>query len=197
MIAVDQLSPDALLQHARRLVGDADPGTSEHALDLRRATSSAYYAVFHELCWQAAAQVSGCPPDRRPPAVVLAHLVRWFSHAAVADACAQVAILAAPVVDARWRDRGREAWHVLRGGDATAPPDHLLNLAERIAMLRQRRHAADYDRLAPFQHDDIAAMVDVATEIVDLLREHAGSPAYRGFFVLVAMSARQRMRKLT
>lgn len=124
MIAVDQLSPDALLAHARRLVGDGDDGTAEHALDLRRAASSAYYAVFHELCFQAAAQVSGCPPGTDPPRIIVAHLARWFTHAAVADAC----------------DRALKA-----------------------------------------------------EEVVELLRAHSASPAYRGFFVLVAMSARQRL----
>jgi uncharacterized protein (UPF0332 family) len=192
MIAVDQLSPDALLEHARRLVGDGDDRTAEHALDLRRAASSAYYAVFHELCLQAAAQVSGCPPGSTPPRVVVAHLVRWFSHAAVADACARVRSLGALPIGSGWSAGRAQAWHVLRGAEQE-PPHHLLSAAAAIIDLRELRHHADYDRLIVLDHDDIAEVVETAAEVVELLREHAASPAYRGFFVLVAMSARRRM----
>jgi hypothetical protein len=178
MIAVDQLSPDALLAHARRLVGDGDDGTAEHALDLRRAASSAYYAVFHELCFQAAAQVSGCPPGTDPPRVIVAHLARWFTHAAVADACDRALSLGTLVIDPGWK---------------ASRPQHLLFAAEMIRFLRNLRHRADYDRLAILEHDDVAQAVEKAVEVVELLRAHSASPAYRGFFVLVAMSARRRL----
>lgn len=193
MIAVDQLSPDALLAHARRLVGDRDDGTAEHALDLRRAASSAYYAVFHELCFQAAAQVSGCPPGTDPPRVIVAHLARWFTHAAVADACDRALSLGTLVIDPSWKASRSQTWHVLRGVDQRQPPQHLLFAAEMIRSLRDVRHRADYDRLAFLEHDDVAQAVEKAEEVVDLLRAHSASPAYRGFFVLVAMSARRRL----
>jgi hypothetical protein len=193
MIAVDQLSPDALLAHARRLVGDGDDGSSEHSLDLRRAASSAYYAVFHELCFQTAAQISGCPPGNDPPSVVIAHVGRWFTHAAVADACQRALALGTLPIGPDWKASRSQAWRVLRGAQERQAPQHLLFAAETIVDLRQLRHDADYDRLTVLEHDDVAEALDKAEQVLELLRAHSASPAYRGFFVLVAMSARRRL----
>lgn len=51
------ISPDGLLDHARRLAGEGK-GRPPDA-DLRRGVSAAYYAVFHDLTDRAARHIIG------------------------------------------------------------------------------------------------------------------------------------------
>lgn len=73
-------------------------------------------------------------------------------------------------------------------------PGHLLDITERIPRLRELRYDADYDRVRRLDFDTVAAAVARAAKVVELVRQHAASPAYRGFFVLVAMSARRQLQ---
>ncbi|MDO8189328.1 hypothetical protein Q5424_24765 [Conexibacter sp. JD483] len=195
MSVVDQLAPDALISHAWRLVGDEPLGTAAHALDLRRAVSSAYYAVFHEVCHRTAGQVTGRGRYTVTiPDVVVAHLVRAIPHRAVATACRQVEALRKTRPDNRWTNERVAAWHLVHVDPPNPPSVHLCAFAIALVKSLDFRQLADYDRLAVIEYDDAANAVDAAERALVTLREDGDTPAFQGFFTLVAMAARGSMR---
>jgi hypothetical protein len=138
-VAID---PDGLIQAARHLVDHNPTGRPRNAL-LRRAVSSASYALFHEISRQAAQQML---PNA--PTAAQYSLARCFSHSQVSLPCAWIAQRGSkeppgrlkPVVDA------------LRN---TA----IVPVAEAFYDLRKAREDADYNHL----HKDIAKATVVAT----------------------------------
>jgi hypothetical protein len=195
MSVVDQLAPDALISHAWRLVGDEPLGTPAHALDLRRAVSSAYYALFHEVCLRTAGQVTGRGlfPAAKPD-LVIAHVIRAISHRAVSSACRQIDTLRDELPDDRWTKERVAAWHLVHVEPPDPPPDRLCAFALTLHRSRALRQTADYDRLAVIEYDDAANAVDAAEEALAILQEDGESAAFQGFFALVAIAARGQLK---
>lgn len=184
----------ALLDQARRLIDPAG-GAEPHPIDVRRAVSAAYYAVYHELALRVASQLVGGPQAAVDPASTGAiHVTRWFTHGALLEACRLVRVLHRSSTDPSWRAKRRSAWHLLHEHDPAAPSEGLLETAERIAALRTLRNWADYDFAAVLDRGSAVAAIDSAAVAVETLRRHAHTATYRGFFVLVAMSARGELQ---
>jgi uncharacterized protein (UPF0332 family) len=138
-VAID---PDGLIQAARHLVDHNPTGRPRNAL-LRRAVSSAYYALFHEISRQAAQQMT---PGAVPAAQYT--LARFFSHAQITLACSWIA------------QRGSKAPPAkLKPVVETLRNSSLVPVAEAFYDLRKAREAADYDHL----HKDIAKETVIAT----------------------------------
>lgn len=167
-VAID---PDGLIQAARHLVEHNPTGRPRNAL-LRRAVSSAYYALFHEISRQAAQQMLPNAPSAAQYA-----LARAFSHAQISLPCAWIAqreskqppMRLQPVVDA------------LRG---TA----IVPIAEAVYDLRKAREDADYNHL----HKDIAkatvvATIDDAETAIDHFRSATADRT--AFLALIAICA--------
>ncbi|ADB49170.1 hypothetical protein [Conexibacter woesei] len=193
MTTLDHLDASTLLTHARRLVDDPDAPQE----DLRAAISAAYYAVFHDVCRRAATQIAGRPAqDAASPAVsvAIAQLVRWFSHRALLDAGQLVQGLDRAAADPTWHTRRVAAWELLHDEQPHPLPGHLLAVIRSIRMLQDMRQSASYDRVVLFGHEQALDAITLAEEALDLLRQHAQTPAYRAFFVLVTMSARNGAR---
>ena len=114
--------PEQLLGLSRRIAGAGDGGEAS----LRRAVSTAYYAVFHLLTTSAAQRLAPVQPEG-----LWSRLCRMFDHASVDDTC-------------RLFSSGR-----LRGfgeGFITHPVEAgLTNFAHSFSELRELRMAADYD----------------------------------------------------
>lgn len=193
MTTLDHLDASSLLTHGRRLVEDSEAPQE----NLRAAISAAYYAVFHDVCLRAATQIAGRPAnDAASPAVsvAIARLVRWFSHRALLDAGQLVQALDRATADPTWHARRLAAWELLHDEQPHPLPGHLLAAVELIRALQDMRQSASYDRVVLLEHQQALGAIERAGHVLDLLHQHAHTPAYRAFFVLVAMSARNGAR---
>lgn len=102
-----------LVQHARSQI---DPkGREPGEADFRRAVSTAYYAVFHELCIQVANEFAGTSRDG-----VWAQFYRALDHGQTKIRCSQLRAL-------------------------SGTSQELKKFAESFATLQIRRHRCDYD----------------------------------------------------
>ncbi|MFO0842980.1 MAG: hypothetical protein U0797_11390 [Gemmataceae bacterium] len=116
-------------------------------VNLRRAVSSAYYALFHALTDQACRQMLGAGHAEAPYRHAAA---RGFGHGAMRQACAAFA-------------GGTLKAGVAKGLPATfAVPDELKVLARTFVEVQDQRHAADYDRTERFRRSDVLTLVDQA-----------------------------------
>ena len=188
----DHLQARHLLAQAEQLAGrGAGPGRPRQ-VDLRRAVSAAYYAVYHEVTLRSAAQIIGYDQTAvQPPAPPVAHLVRWFSHNAVAHAVRLTQQLASPEVDERWKPGRRAAWEVLHDRHRRALPAHLLRTVRRIRDLQERRVVADYDRVTPISRAHALSAVQQARGAIGSIAAHADDDPYMGFFALVALCSQR------
>jgi hypothetical protein len=127
---------DDLLEQAEHLA-QRDPTRPKQA-SLRRAISSAYYALFHLLIREATAALVA---DAR-----LRELVsRAFDHGEMKQACRPFAAGALPD-------------HLRAVTDATVPND-LRTVAEVFAQLQQSRHEADYNVARGFSRPDTLGLL--------------------------------------
>lgn len=127
----------AMLATAQRLAG-AGAGRGRPAVcDLRRATSTAYYAVFHQITRHAAITVVPGATERD-----IALAARWITHSNVKAACTTVIKAAAP--SQAPKAESARIGLIQGGGQAGIHPD-LLALARRYIDLQRNRELADYD----------------------------------------------------
>lgn len=133
--------------HARDLIA---PSPSRLALDpteveLRRAVSSAYYALFHCLT-SAGSQIflSGGDPLRN-------QVTRAFNHTAMRKVC-----------DAYVRSPIRPFPPPLDQLNPGVPNARLINVAATFARLQDARHTADYDLAALVEYAATAQLVRAA-----------------------------------
>lgn len=139
---------------------------------LRRAVSSAYYALFHQLCREAAEHLipKGSPQQRLK-------LARAFGHGDMKKTCARIA--------------GREG-----GGNQHLRPllDSLKgtgieDVAASFVDLQEARHRADYDHLADFSKAVALAHLRDAEKAIQAL-EKAKKRDQQTFFSLLAIGTR-------
>lgn len=135
-----------LIQHARRLIASPTAGPTPTDVDLRRAVSAAYYAVFHTLAGAGAQSVA-------PGSVHLQNQVaRAFSHTAMRKVC-----------DAYARSPARPFPQPgLTNLNPAAPNLRLSGIAEAFAVLQEARHAADYDPGYTTSILDASLLLDLA-----------------------------------
>ena len=147
---MSQFTDDLLAQADALLV--ADPRRPKQA-NLRRAVSSAYYALFHFLIEEATILTVGGAGASKP----LRQLVgRGFSHTAMKSASFE---MGKPTPF----DLLKPFWPRY-GVPASA---ELQRLAESFVRLQQERHRADYDLGRPFARDEARLVVDKAREAFD------------------------------
>jgi len=136
-----------LLEQARHLTR-REPRRPRQA-SLRRAVSSAYYALFHFLIDRACRQVFGGSPRRRQLRLILS---RAFAHGTMHAASRRIA--------------GGNLPQSL--GWATPFPQPLRDVALAFMKLQEERHRADYDLSRPFSRSEAATLVELAaTAIAD------------------------------
>ena len=151
--------PEQLLAQAESLVRSIDSNEA----NVRRAVSSAYYALFHLLVRDAIANWNQA--DHR------SRLARMFDHKRMKDA--STAIL-------------KEIGNVQNPESFDTDPEQgvrfrLATVAQAFVDLQQARHKADYDIAEPFQPLDAA--VDVAQSRLAFLTwaEVRGGPLAQGY----------------
>jgi len=128
-----RLSND-LLQLAHSLTLQ-DPGKPKQ-VSLRRALSTAYYALFHMLIENAIDNWKGQAESRLG-------LARGFEHAGMKAAS---------------KEFNRSNWRGYDGNNV-AIPSELRYVAKTFVDLQQERHRADYNRAARFNRTDARALV--------------------------------------
>jgi hypothetical protein len=168
------LNPEHLLDQANRLATPLAGGAPRQA-DLRRAISTAYYAVFHGILIAAADDFIG---RSLRTSERYALLYRSVDHRALRALCEDIPKATLPAKYAPYSPSG--------GFD----PD-IVALASAVADLQERRHAADYDpRLAVSASD---AALAVSTARVALARLNSASRTSRkAFLTLVVFSPRSK-----
>jgi hypothetical protein len=137
--------PAELLAVARML---ADAGASSPPSDaqLRRAVSSAYYAVFHKVLRAGAQRFMGPGNEARPGYSLI---YRGFTHSRLRDICKR--LNAAPLAPRMQDQLGRRA-----------VGEDMRGFASDLVALQELRELADYDPQAVFRHSDAISAVEQA-----------------------------------
>jgi hypothetical protein len=156
---------EQLVEHARMLA-ELDP-TRPKQVHLRRATSAAYYAVFHV----ASDELSNAfRPAVRPSAA------RLLKHREAKESAARIS--------------NNGLLNVLDPPGA-CPPD-LKRAASDFVMLQGGRHLADYSVASTFSRKQVLDLVDRAERAVNILRESRTScPDDLQAFLLALLGARK------
>jgi hypothetical protein len=131
---------DELLNQAERLT-QLEPKHPRQA-SLRRATSTAYYALFHLLIHEATTKLVTDPGLRTLVA-------RAFGHGEMKQACEQ------------FRDDKKVPAHLKTVCPPTLPDD-LKTVADAFVRLQEARHEADYDVSRTFNRPDTVALLQTA-----------------------------------
>lgn len=143
-----------LFKQARRLA-KLDPKRPQQA-NLRRAVSSAYYALFHYLIDEACRSIIGTQQDRKQYRQVVA---RGFEHGAMNKACRSFSGGSLPQNIERTLPRG------------FVIPNELQNVAQTYTELQEERHRADYDLSQNFKRSEVLALVRQAEEARRLFQQ--------------------------
>jgi uncharacterized protein (UPF0332 family) len=125
-------------------------------VNLRRAVSSAYYAVFHYLVNETCQLQFGTQHAQRPYRNVLA---RAFAHPVMKAACASFG--GGTLKDAVTKGLPRDAsgrYPVLKA---------IREIAATFVELQEKRHLADYDRSELFKRSETLLLIENAKDRVD------------------------------
>jgi len=129
-----------LIPTARRLAR-INPNRPRQA-DLKRAVSTAYYALFHTLAQDCADRLIGTGPRRNSPAWV--QVYRALEHGFAKNACEGVSSLGFPL--------------------------EVRDFANTFRQLHDERHRADYDPLARYTRAEVIILVSEAEQAVRSLK---------------------------
>lgn len=140
---------------------------------LRRAVSTAYYAVFHTTLRAAADRFVG-PNQVASPAYSI--LYRGFDHGNMQKVCEEL------------RKSTLKSQYSRTLGRTAVSPD-MQAFAEAFPELLTMRHLADYDPSTPFLPSDMAAFIQLSQDAIDAF--HRAPPAGRAdVLALLMMGAR-------
>jgi hypothetical protein len=146
---VATLNPDHLLEQAERLVAPPPAGPPRQ-VDLRRAISAAYYALFH-FCLTAAADEFVGVTQRTASRYALVY--RSIDHKALKDLCVEARKSMPPV---------RYAPYVPTGGfDANVQA-----FATAVIELQEKRHVADYNPQPRFRTSNARLAIGTARSAI-------------------------------
>jgi hypothetical protein len=140
---------------------------------LRRAVSSAYYALFHLLADEGARRLAPAQP-----ALLRRQVQRGFAHRDMQDVCRQFATGSA--------------------GKGTAPllqpplEPELRQVARAFVELQDARHDADYNLSASFDRVDVLQKVRLVREAFGAWRQVRSSPNAAVFLAAMLLQARWR-----
>lgn len=143
-----------------RKLANASPKRPRQA-ELRRAVSTAYYALFHVLAREAADLLVGVGAER--PDKAWAQVYRSLQHGDAKNACTQVENL---------KFSG-----------------HIVDLAKAFIALQELRHRADYDPEYRLQRADAITAIELAESAVERLKA-ASRKERRAFMVLLIFKRR-------
>jgi uncharacterized protein (UPF0332 family) len=139
------LNPDHLFEQAEKLISPPSAGAPRQA-DLRRAVSTAYFALFHAVLTAAADEFVGA--TRRTTARY-GLVYRGIDHRGLRDLCSEVV---------KQTPSARYARYQPAGGFGS----NIKSFATALAELQEKRHAADYDPLMHVRRADAELAIRTA-----------------------------------
>ena len=151
-----------LLRTAEKLV-PPHPGPGRPALaDLRRATSTAYYALFHQIARHGALDFLPTVTEAE-----IADVSRWFTHTGVLKAAQLVIEAASPAPIDQVRKERRVPVMSLRSAAGGGPlANQLVTVADSFQTLQVQRHRADYDsNYDPYRATTLAHVAEARTAL--------------------------------
>lgn len=148
------LNPDHLLDQAERLTTPQVSGPPRQA-DLRRAISTAYYAVFHAVATEAADQFVATTQRHTPR---YQQVYRSIEHKRLRSVCEDLVKSSPP---------SRYSKYLPTAGVGS----DLVAVATAIGELQDKRNLADYDSLFRAKGSDVALLVATARNAVARLRD--------------------------
>lgn len=157
------MKPEDLIATAEKLAGGRRLGRRKQS-DLRRAVSTAYYAMFHAMCRNAADQFIGATKAGRPNRAWM-QAYRAVDHGPAKKQCSRQTIL----------------------GEF---PDAVQDFAATFVELQAERHRADYDPSANFTLSEARAFISRARRAIRELRG-ADARDRRAFAAYVALKFRE------
>ncbi len=147
------IRPDFLIAQANRLAGrDAGQGQPRN-IDLRRAVSSAYYALYHTITILSADQLFKQCDDQH-----IYDATRHFQHRGVREVCSWVDSPSNPQYK-----KTAAAVMYMRGSQ------DVRDVAKTFMQLQEARHEADYNHLADFTRPGVLALIDRSRDAVNRL----------------------------
>jgi hypothetical protein len=165
-------NPEHLFEQAKRLIERQASGAPRQ-VDIRRAISAAYYAVFHFALREVADEFVG-KGQQTSAAYALAY--RSLSHKKLADICKEVK---KPELKASLKKYAPEAGYSW----------HIREFSELVVQLQEKRHEADYNPSPKFRLAD--ARADIAAAEAAIERFSLADPEEkRVFLALLVFQAR-------
>lgn len=203
------IDPDGLLGVARDLA-TIDKGKPRGAA-LRRAVSTAYYALFHFLIRAALEDHVGAGDGAKP---IADRAARWFDHGKMRGVCDEFVKWADAIAKPcpgkppagtlggerpereveRWRQSQPKLFRAFEAAYPKGPSPELRMVANCFLALHAAREAADYDPVAPFTRESALANVDVAKIAFDKMAKVADDPLRR-FFLLLLLTTTDIVRE--
>jgi hypothetical protein len=172
------LNPHHLLAVARDLA-KLDAHRPRQA-SLRRAVSTAYYALFHLLIRSAVDAQIGFGPTVTHREIGET-IVRWFTHARIAEVCG---LFTGPTVPSKLRKALPKG---PLGAASVAASTSLQGVARAFLDLQQARHDADYDPSKRFTRQGVLIQVDQAEQAFKDW-ESASADPFRPVFMLLMLT---------
>jgi hypothetical protein len=169
LTAADQLAPP----RAKR----GRPAYTSH----RRATSTAYYALFHAITSRVIESTFPAAPDEFKQRVR-----RWIAHRDIAEVCRWV--LAVSGTTGYSLPKSIRALLAPAGAQPRVDADTIA-IADAFLELYEKRLEADYDHEAVFTRADTRGHIAVARQAVAVV-EQANSAEVQTFFGLIALKAK-------
>jgi uncharacterized protein (UPF0332 family) len=143
-------------------------GLNPSQASLRRAVSTAYYALFHLLVEAAALRWSGSPEAQTG-------MQRGFQHGAMKSVSKQF-------TNESWLD-----WHGIR----QSVPLAIRQVASAFVDLQQDRHTADYDNHEPWTAMDVREILETARSAFRQWQSISTDPM-AGNYLLAMLVSKQR-----
>lgn len=166
--------PKDLLEQARHLATRERKRPKQASL--RRAISTAYYALFHLLTDEASTfLIAGNEPDR---AALRLTARRALAHGDMKDVSNAV------------RDPRSKVSRVWLAG-ASVPVD-LKDVAQAFVELQEARHQADYDLSKSFTRQETIDLLDRSTQAFAAWQRCRKSPEAKAYLVAFALNSRLR-----
>ena len=155
------MKPADLIAHAERLTSATQHRPRQ--VDLKRAVSAAYYAMFHALAKECADTIVGAGAERNEQAWL--QVYRALEHGMAKNACRQ----------AKNRNLGAG----------------IVKFATRFASMQDERHTADYDPTSTYSRSDVLALISEATVAIGDLAA-TPRPDRRAFVAVVLLRETRR-----
>jgi len=164
------IDPDTLLNQSKALVSSGAGRPIEN--DLRRAVSSAYYAVFHETTLCCARHILGACELRTSPCH---QLRRKYPHGTISEVCVEITTGQQDRVPVEFRP-------------LLCSSSDVMDYSDGFPDLMKARHNADYDHAFSFKKEAVQLQIAHAENLLGILRRISGTQAGKCLFYAISIA---------